>query len=194
MRAGRASRPRTAIRGFTLVEFLVALTVIAIVSVAALPSFDDFRARQQLRGAAESVHADLVFARSEAIQRNGGGAERLRVSFGAGGGWCYGIHDPTRPGAAATCDCASGPAACSVKAVSSAEYRGVQMDAVDFGGGAEFEIDPRLGQLVDAGGAPVGGSVLLSVSAARQLRVDVNALGRVRICSPDGGVAGYPSC
>lgn len=194
MPAGRARPARHAGLGFTLVELLVALTVLAIVSVTALPTFDDFRARQQLRGAAEGLYKDLVFARTEAIQRNGAGGERLRVSFGTGTGWCYGIHDPTRPGAAASCDCSTSPGACSVKAVSSTEYRGVRMESAGFGGAQAYEIDPRLGQLVDAGGAPVEGSVVLTGAASQQLRIDVNAIGRARICSPDGGVSGYPSC
>ncbi|HWS75489.1 MAG TPA: GspH/FimT family pseudopilin, partial [Quisquiliibacterium sp.] len=63
MRGARAA-------GFTLVEFLVVMTVIAIVSVTALPSFDDFRARLRLRAAADNLHVDLQYARSEAVQRN----------------------------------------------------------------------------------------------------------------------------
>lgn len=173
--------------GFTLVEFLVALTVLAIVSVSALPSFDEFRARQRVRAAIDNLYTDLQYARSESVQRNA----VVSVDFSTGTAWCYGIHQ-----GAGGCDCTTANS-CSIKTVSGADFPGVQMSSANFtGGGTEtaYQIDPRRGQSVDAANTPVTGAVLLANQNSQSVRADVNAMGRVRLCSPDGTVPGYPSC
>lgn len=56
--------------GFTLLEFVVVLAVLAIVTTFALPAFDSLLASSRVRSAAGQLHAALLFARSEAIKRN----------------------------------------------------------------------------------------------------------------------------
>jgi len=196
MHAGRARPGRGPAAGFTLVEFLVAMSVLAIVSVTALPSFEDFRARQRLRSAADNLYTDLQYARSEAVQRNA----RLTVSFATGGGWCYGIVEGTD-----ACDCTeTDPDAgdyCAIKRAHNIpadgvreDFPGVSVSSASFDGSASYRIDPRRGQVLDAAGDPVEGSILLAGAASRSVRADVNAIGRVRLCSPDGTVTGYPTC
>ncbi|HWS76327.1 MAG TPA: hypothetical protein VN324_14405, partial [Quisquiliibacterium sp.] len=113
------------------------------------------------------------------------------VSFTTGTGWCYGIHQ-----GAGGCDCAVADS-CSIKVVSSADFPGVEVESADFTGSATetgYQIDPRRGQVVDAANAPVQGAVLFTGTLSRQMRADVNSMGRVRLCSPDGALGGYPSC
>jgi len=52
--------------GFTIIEMMVVLAVIAIVTAIAVPSTDAWFARQRLSGAARSVEAAFSYARSEA--------------------------------------------------------------------------------------------------------------------------------
>ncbi|MNF87328.1 hypothetical protein D3C84_697930 [compost metagenome] len=57
-------------KGFTLVELMVALVVLAILIGVAVPSYQNIIASQRLRAAVSDLHSALVFARSEAIKRN----------------------------------------------------------------------------------------------------------------------------
>lgn len=65
----RAHRPRRT-GGFTLVELMITLTVMAVVVVIAAPSFQDAILGQRLTGYANSFMASVTLARSEAIKRN----------------------------------------------------------------------------------------------------------------------------
>jgi type IV fimbrial biogenesis protein FimT len=58
-----------AIRGFTLIELVVSITVLAIIVGLALPSFRAFVANQRIRNASFDLMAALTLARSEAITR-----------------------------------------------------------------------------------------------------------------------------
>lgn len=55
--------------GFTLTELLIALLVLAIISVSAIPSFAGFIERQKLAAQAEAINSTLRVARTEALTR-----------------------------------------------------------------------------------------------------------------------------
>ncbi len=57
-------------RGFTLLELLVALAVLAILLTIAIPSFTTTLDRQRIDSAADSLASGLAFTRLEAIKRN----------------------------------------------------------------------------------------------------------------------------
>lgn len=76
---------KTPNRGFTLVELVVTVLLIAILAALAAPSFRGFIADQQVRTAANDLLVALNYARSEAIKRNNS------VTLQAvGGGWSEG--------------------------------------------------------------------------------------------------------
>lgn len=58
-------------RGLTLLELLVAISIIAILAGIAIPSFNETIRGMRVRSAAESVVASLTLAKSEAIKRGG---------------------------------------------------------------------------------------------------------------------------
>ncbi len=79
----------TSHRGFTLIEMMVAMTVLVILSMIAVPSFRNASLSSQLRSSANDFIASANFARSEAIKR--GTAVTMCVSTDgstcAAGGW-----------------------------------------------------------------------------------------------------------
>lgn len=56
-------------RGFSLVELMVTITVMAILLAIALPSFRDVIHRNQVSSASNALLASLAYARTEAINR-----------------------------------------------------------------------------------------------------------------------------
>ena len=57
-------------RGFTLVELLVIMTILAVMLGLAVPSFRNFIASQRVKSAAYELSTSMLLARSEAIKRN----------------------------------------------------------------------------------------------------------------------------
>lgn len=57
-------------RGFTLLELITTITVMAVLAGLAAPSFSTFIANQRARNASFDLMAALTLARSEAVTRN----------------------------------------------------------------------------------------------------------------------------
>lgn len=62
---------RATVRGFTLIELMVVVTLAALLLGIGVPSFKGFIASQRVKTAASEFSMAAVHARSEAIKRNG---------------------------------------------------------------------------------------------------------------------------
>ncbi|MFP5344533.1 MAG: GspH/FimT family pseudopilin, partial [Gammaproteobacteria bacterium] len=131
-------RPARKFKGFTLVELMVSVAVLAILLAIGIPAFQSTLDKRRLTGAAEQLYADLQFARSEAIRQN----KRVTVYFNAST-WCYGMDvEPS-----SDCDCSSAPGNCTVggvqKVVSGTDFRNVALSNNFASNNVTF--DPRRG-------------------------------------------------
>ena len=66
----RPPSARGRLRGFTLIEMMVVIGIVAILGAIAAPNMSAMIKRQRIKTAAFDVFASLTFARSEAIKRN----------------------------------------------------------------------------------------------------------------------------
>lgn len=186
------------ISGFTLVELIVTVAVLAVLLAAAGPSFADFFERYRLRSAVDDTLTLFAQARQAAVE-----ADRdVTVTFvGSGATWCAGAKQKDEPAAGALltsaadpCDCNAAPGACVVGGdallVNDAS-RGVTLTGVFDG---QFTYDSKNGTLADLGAAPTVG--FLSSTERYGLRVAVSPLGQARACVISGKrpIPGYQSC
>lgn len=176
---GRARRRR----GFTLLELMIGLAVMAILATLTVPSMGSALQRQRLRAAAEHLAADLTEARFEATRRG----QPLHVLPRTGPDWCWAVA--REPG----CACDDSPAArsapCLLGRSGQADHAGVHLLQAQ-----AVELSPT-GAAGTAGGAAVAvQAALFEGQPGHRLRVQVTALGRARVCAPEQPVPGVPPC
>lgn len=162
--------------GFTLIELMITVAIVAILAYLAAPSFQETLQKQRVEGAAEGLLAALHNAKAEAIKTN----SAMRIVFTPTGTgtthstWCYGM---TNAGAAtcvctvdadATNDCATG------SVVQNTEYTDV---TVSFNTSNSRVFNPLRG-------TSSSGTVTFSAGNNRSLGIVTFTNGRVRICKP----------
>ncbi|MDI9246787.1 GspH/FimT family pseudopilin [Marinobacter sp. CHS3-4] len=84
--------------GFTLVEMIVVLVVLAIITMAVIPGFGNLISKNQRVADVNLLVSSLNFARTEAIKR--GNNVTFSTDGGLGSGWCVHSGDASN-------DCAS---------------------------------------------------------------------------------------
>jgi len=83
---------RTA-RGLSLIELMVAFSVMGLLTLAAAPMFSDYGINARLRESGNLLLAESLFAQSEAIKRN----NTVRLSTTAGTVTVSDLSDPANP-------------------------------------------------------------------------------------------------
>lgn len=83
-------------RGFTAIELMVVVAIVAVLAALAGPSFTPMIERWRVRQTAEALQSSIYLARSEAIKRGGG------ITIDATGGWDQGWKVTHTQGATTT--------------------------------------------------------------------------------------------
>ena len=163
---------RLSTRGLTMLELMIAVAVLAILAALAVPSLSARFERQRLSSAAETLSTDLSEARFEAARL--GQALHIEPAVNEKT-WCWAVS--TQAG----CDCAQAQA-CQLHSVQSTAYRGIKL------------LEPKPVRLDPAGTTDAVTAAVFESSRGDRLRVDLQALGRVRICVAAGTDTRYNRC
>jgi len=86
--------PRDRASGFTLVELMIGIVIVAVLASLAMPSFLDTLRNSEVRNAAESITAGMQRARAEAVSRNA----NVQFVLGAGSSWTVDYEIKPVPG------------------------------------------------------------------------------------------------
>jgi prepilin-type N-terminal cleavage/methylation domain-containing protein len=151
-------------RGFTLLEAVFTVAVLAIILSAAIPSYASYLARQRLRHVAELLEQDLRRARELSVNENA----NINVSFQSGPQWCWGLSHET------VCSCATGQPRCELGSVNYRDYKGTLLQS-----GQSIVFQAGMGRALDW--TRIG----ISNDRNQQLYLDLNPLGRPSICGAD---------
>ena len=158
-------------RGFTMLELGVMLAVLAVLVALALPGMGARLDQQRLQTAAEALLADVQEARFEAARRG----VSVHIVADTGAAWCWAV--------ATSADCPCGQSqACELRKAGAEDHAGARL------------VQAQALRLTPQGQVEVAGSATLESRRGAQLRVEVQALGHPRICSPEGTHPRYPKC
>ncbi len=187
------SRTRGLTGGFTIIELMVVIAVVAIITSFALPSYRTLIEKRQVTSGAEQLGAFL-----SAVQRN----DNITVSYNYTdeADWCVGITTGT-----SACDCTDNIPACTIDGqtrifntnnIKHPEALAAISDGEDSG---MFVFDPVRGLVFSNSNLTTynsGEFGFLSDNGTYALNVQVSATGRVKYCSDADGtkVPGYDVC
>ncbi|MDT8319695.1 MAG: GspH/FimT family pseudopilin [Xanthomonadales bacterium] len=171
------------VKGFTVIELMVALAVIAIITSLALPSYRTLIEKRQVTSGAEQIMAFLSSAQMEAVKRN----QFVAVNMNSdANGWCLGMT--AGDSADVACDCLDQVSSCTLDGTPRL-FRSENLGNPDvfspadstFGGDDNIIVfDPVRGLVV--GGESVE-LELLSDDTSYALNVELSPVGRSSICS-----------
>lgn len=157
-------------RGFSLVELLIGIAIMAILLSLAMPSFQTWLQNSQIRNAAEAIQNGLQRARAEAVGRNA----NVELVLGADSSWVVQLTDgtdiETRSGNEGSKDVTVAITPAGATIVTFTNFGGVA--AANGDGSAPFtrvDLD----------------SSVLAATDSQELRVTIGLGGNVRMCDPN---------
>lgn len=180
-------------RGFTLLELMIVLTVVAIGIALAVPSYEEVLQRRETTSKAESLAAFLAYAQSAAMKRNT--AISIQLTRIDANDWCIGA-DESLTG----CDCrgVDEDDLCTIEGVTKSINSTTQTrsNLSDYAVDTVFAFDPIRGTMITADLGNPHSFTLQSDNGNYELEVNVGVTGRIRVCNsdPDKAVPGFKSC
>ncbi|MGI9132555.1 MAG: GspH/FimT family pseudopilin [Rhodoferax sp.] len=193
-------------RGFTLIEMLITISILAVLMGVVSPSISEWIANVKLRATAEAVMVGLQKTRAEAIKQN------RTVTF-----WM--VSPSTATALDATCALASSSASWVISgnnpeglcdaAISTppvppyiveahgagSSAQGNTIAALDANGGAASSIGfDGFGQISNPGGAIRTIDFTSPTTGTRRIRVQIASGGSVRMCDRDVAVPDPRTC
>nr|WP_295083203.1 prepilin-type N-terminal cleavage/methylation domain-containing protein [uncultured Roseateles sp.] len=191
-----ATLKRNALSGLTLVELMIVIAILGIVLAVATPSFIDLLNRRRVQLVATNISNDLAFARAESGLRPDNVIVYFKKTLTMS---CYTIA--YGKGQFGSCDCTQAPgSACNPALTSIRELKTEQVldsSGVIFVATGDWPawaanrfafVAPQM--------LPTYSNVAITVTGTggSKMRVQLNGMGRVQMCSPNGSFSGVPQC
>lgn len=153
------------VQGFTLIELMVAVAILAILATLAVPSFNTFIANAQVRNAAEEIQNGLQQARGNAVLNNGSIPADNTYNIPAAIVGATNARLTVAP---------AGTAAITFNALGRQSAPGVAVT---------IDVDN-----------PGAGACLAAAGRVRCLRVLITTMGQVRMCDPSQAAGDPRAC
>lgn len=182
--------------GFTLIELMITLVILAVLLAIAVPSMREFVARKRVEGVAQELATDLRYLR--AVQQQRGAAWRLpvRISFSSTDAMsCYVLYVWGTAGIDCNCARTDGPVCFNPNADGASQE--LKTVVVRKSTGVTFSSVPELLTLTGLNGLPEGGTTILASvrsTLGGEVRVSTNATAKPSLCSVSGSESTIPRC
>lgn len=171
-------------RGFTLLELMATIAVLAIVLSLAAPSMRTAIEKRRTTAAAEEVYSQLQLARSEAIARS----QPVFMNLAGGATWAIGVSND------ATCDPSDNVPACVLPDVTNNNPITHRFTSNDHPG---MNIATTSNQITFRSQRGVATAATIDITSTGDIgyvmRVVVGPLGQVSMCSSNADVSKYVS-
>jgi len=188
----------SSVRGFTVIELLIAVALSAVIAALALPSYRAILEKRQVTSGAEQLAAFLSWAKVAAVEHNQFVVVKYQPTVG---GWCFGMR--ADDASTATCDCEetdiASANACAVDGAlrildsSGLNYPEV-LNSASMGDDGTLAFDPVRGLTENGEKATLE---LVSDDDRFALDIEISVTGTVKICSnkdADKDVPGFDEC
>ena len=174
-KVGKIQLKRASMHGFTLLELLLTVTLLAFVAGFAVPMMTTMAERRQTMVAVERIYSELKLARSAAVAMS----QPVFMNISSGTNWAVGASDNS------DCDPVDNDPACTVPDVdgnnaityrfSAADNDNVRVDANN----AQIAFSSQRGTAT-----PTNITVTSLGDAGYIINITVRPLGQIAICSP----------
>jgi type IV fimbrial biogenesis protein FimT len=164
--------------GFTLIETMVSVAIVAVLGALAFPSFVDAQDRARIKVGVEAIYADMQYARLYAIKSSA----VVNLSYKS---TCWGIS------AVSACDC-------TVTDTNAANYCGIKREMVSNFKGLTMSSTVTASSMDGIRALVTNpGTVTFTSTGGKVAKVSLSVLGRPAICSTSGAttyVTEYKPC
>ncbi|MDP2144992.1 MAG: GspH/FimT family pseudopilin [Gallionella sp.] len=169
-----SSRPS----GFSLVELMIGIAILAILLGLAVPSFQTWLQNSQIRNAAEAVLNGLQRARAEAVARN----TNVEFVLGTGSSWVVQLADgtdiETRSANEGSRNVTATVTPAGATTVTFNNFGGLGLNADASAPFTQVELD----------------SSVLTAAESQELRVTIGLGGNARMCDPNAPAGSPRAC
>jgi len=183
------SEKRQIAGGFTLLELMLTVAVLAILMAIGGPSMLRAAEKRRTIAAAEQIYGELQLARSESVARSA----QIFANVVGGAGWAIGISNNS------ACDPSDNMPACTLPEVTGGGDITHLFSAADF---QNIAVATTSNQITFSPQRATATSATITVTSTGNvgytMRVVVGVLGQISMCSPNADpttfVSGYRVC